>query len=95
MKRRGATVVRVEDASTLIIRPYMAVRLAGVEAPLRGSPEAEMARRKLEELTLNKKIEFEVQEWDRLGCGIAMVWLDGSSLNEAMRTYIEGLGKKN
>lgn len=95
LRRRRATVVRVEDASTLIIRPYMAVRLAGVEAPSRGSPMAEMARRRLEELSLNKKIEFEVLEWDRLGGGVAMVWLEGLSLNEIMRAYIEGLSQKN
>jgi endonuclease YncB( thermonuclease family) len=95
LKRRRATVVGVEDASTLIIRPHMAVRLAGVETPPRGSSEAEMARRRLEELSLNRKIEFEVLEWDRLGCGISMVWLEGLSLNEIMRTYIEVLAQKN
>ncbi len=95
MRRRRATVVRVEDASTLIIRPYMAVRLAGVEAPPRGSPEAEMARRRLEELSLNRMIEFETVEWDRLGSSIAVVWLEGLNLNEEMRTYLGRLAQKN
>jgi len=40
---------------------------------------SEMARRRLEGLSLIKKIELEVLEWDWLGCGIAMVWLRGQA----------------
>jgi endonuclease YncB( thermonuclease family) len=47
MSPRRATVVKVDDPVTFIIRPTMAVRLAGVNPPERGTREAEEARRKL------------------------------------------------
>lgn len=93
MSTRRATVVRVDDAVTFIIRPDMAVKLAGVEPPKRGTPEAEEARKKLEQLVLQRKVEFETLEWDRMGRSIAIVRLDSLNINEEMKSYVQGLLK--
>ena len=86
---RRATVIRVDDAATFIIRPNMAVRLAGVEPPEKGTPEAERSREKLESLVLRKKVEFESLEWDRLGRSIALVKVDGVDVNKTMVEYLK------
>ena len=89
MGTRRATVIRVDDAATFIIRPNMAVRLAGVEPPENGTPEAERSREKLESLILKKKVEFESLEWDRLGRSIALVKVDGIDVNKTMVEYLK------
>lgn len=91
MGTRRATVVRVNDAATFIIRPNMEVKLADVEPPPRGTPEAERAKEKLERLVLRKKVEFETLEWDRLGRSIAIVKVDGVNVNETMMEYLKTL----
>ncbi len=91
MSPRRATVVKVDDPVTFIIRPTMAVRLAGVTPPERGTREAEEARRKLEELVMGKKVEFETLKWDRLGRSVARVVVDGLDVNEEMKAFIGGL----
>jgi len=91
MGTRRATVIRVDDATTFIIRPNMAVKLAGVEPPGSGTPEADRAREKLESLVLRKKVEFESIEWDRLGRSIALVRVDGVDVNKTMVEYLKTL----
>jgi len=91
MATRRATVTKVMDAVTFIIRPNMAVKLSGLQAPEGGTPEAERAKEKLESLILRKKVEFETLEWDRLGRSIAMVKVDGIDVNNEMADYIETL----
>ena len=93
MDTRRATVIRVEDAATFIIRPNMVVKLADVKPPLGGTLEAEKAKAKLEGLVLRRKVEFETLEWDRLGRSIAIVKVDGTDVNEEMKTYIKSLGQ--
>ena len=88
---RRATVVRVNDAVTFVIRPNMAVKLAGVEPPARGTPEAERARERLESLVKGRKVEFETLEWDRLGRSIAQVTVDGVDVNKAMVEFLGSL----
>jgi endonuclease YncB( thermonuclease family) len=88
---RRATVIRVNDAATFIIRPNMAVRLAGIEPPANGTPDAEKAREKLESLVLRKKVEFESLEWDRFGRSIALVKVDDINVNKEMDEYIKTL----
>lgn len=88
---RRATVIRVDDAVTFVIRPNMAVKLAGIEPPERGTPEAAKAREKLESLVKGKKVEFETLNWDRLGRSIAQVTVDGTDVNEAMAEYLKTL----
>jgi len=91
MSTRRATVVRIYDSVTLIIRPEMAVKLAGVEPPKRGTSEEDRAKGKLESLVLEKKVEFETLEWDRMGRSIAIVKVDGVNVNDEMKRFIETL----
>lgn len=91
MSTRRATVVRVYDSVTLIIRPEMAVKLAGVEPPKRGTAEEDKARSKFESLVLGKKVEFETLEWDRMGRSIAVVRVEGVNVNDEMRKFIASL----
>ena len=86
---RRATVTRVDDGTTFIIRPNMVVKLEGVEAPPRGTPEAERAKEHLEELVLGKKVEFDIREWDRLGRSTAAVQVDGVDVNAEMKRFLE------
>lgn len=88
---RRATVVRVDDAATFIIRPNMAVKLAGIRPPPMGTEESRQAKAELESLLLRKKVEFETQEWDRLGRSIAFVRVDGLDVNKAMDEFLESL----
>jgi len=91
LSTRRATVIRVDDGGTFIIRPNMAVKLAGVEPPASGTPEAEGAKEKLEGLILRKKVEFESLEWDRFGRSIALVKVDGIDVNKEMAEYLKTL----
>jgi endonuclease YncB( thermonuclease family) len=86
---RRATVTRVYDGATFIIRPNMVVKLDGVELPPMGTPEAERAKERLEELILGKKVEFDTREWDRLGRSTAAVQVDGVDVNEEMKRFLE------
>ena len=88
---RRATVTRVDDGATFIIRPNMVVKLDGVEAPPRGTPEAERAKERLEALVLGKKVEFEIREWDRLGRSSATVQVDGLDVNTEMKTFLDSV----
>jgi len=88
---RRATVVRVDDAATFVIRPNMAVKLAGIEPPARRTPEADRARERLESLVKGRKVEFETLEWDRFGRSIALVTVDGVDVNEAMVEFLGSL----
>ena len=88
---RRATVVRVDDAATFVIRPNMAVKLAGIKPPARGTPEAKMAKERLENLVKGRKVEFETLEWDRLGRSIAHVRVEGMDVNEVMAEFLGSL----
>ncbi len=88
---RRATVIRVDDGGTLVIRPNMAVKLAGLTPPARGTLEAAAVKEKLESLVLSKKIDFETVTWDRLGRSLANVWVDGVDVNGAMAEFLESL----
>jgi endonuclease YncB( thermonuclease family) len=88
---RRATVIRVDDGGTMVIRPNMAVKLAGLTPPARGTPGAVAAKEKLESLVLNKKIDFETETWDRLGRSLARIWVDGVDVNGAMAEFLESL----
>jgi len=78
---RRATVTRVDDGASFIIRPNMVVKLDGVEA--------ERAKERLEQLILGKKVEFDTREWDRLGRSTALVQIDGVDVNEEMKRFLE------
>ncbi len=88
---RRARVIRVDDATTFIIRPNMVVKLAGISPPEKGTPNAVKAKEKLEALVLGKKVEFDTLEWDRLGRSIAIVKVNGVDVNEAMGELLKTL----
>lgn len=88
MGTRRATVIRVDDAATLVIRPNMVVKLAGVEPPARGTPEAAKAKEMLESLVHGKRIEFEALEWDRFGRSVASVMVDDTDVNKVMADFL-------
>jgi endonuclease YncB( thermonuclease family) len=88
---RRATVIKVDDGGTLVIRPNMAVKLSGITPPKRGTPAAAAAKERLESLVLRKKIEFETETWDRLGRSLAKVWVDGVDVNGAIAEFLESL----
>jgi len=83
--------VKVDDATTFIIRPNMAVKLASIQAPPMETEESRRAKAELERLLLRKKVEFETREWDRLGRSIAFVRIDGVDVNKAMEEFLENL----
>lgn len=89
MGTRRATVIRVDDAATFVIRPNMAVKLAVIEPPPRGTPEAAKAKERLESLVLGKRIEFETLEWDRLGRSIASVTVGDTDINKVMKEFLK------
>lgn len=82
--------MRVNNAVTFVIRPNMAVKLHGVNAPTPGTPKAASAKEYLESLILKKKVEFETLEWDRLGRSIATVKAGDVDVNESMKKFLEG-----
>ncbi len=88
---RRATVVKVDDAATFVIRPNMAVKLAGIQAPPMGTEKSRRAMAELERLLLGKKVEFETREWDRLGRSIAFVRIDGVDVNKVLEEFLENL----
>jgi endonuclease YncB( thermonuclease family) len=90
MVARKATVIRVNNAVTFVIRPNMAVKLHGVKAPTPGTPEDTRAKEHLESLILKKKVEFETLEWDRLGRSIATVKAGDIDVNESMKKFLDG-----
>ena len=90
---RRATVIRVDDAATFIIRPNMVVKLRGVDPPTRGTPEDQAGRERLAELVMGKKVEFDTLEWDRLGRSVALATVEGLDLNEEMKGFVSSLKK--
>ena len=83
--------MKVDDAATFIIRPNMAVKLAGIQAPPIGTEESHRAKAELERILLRKKVEFETREWDRLGRSIAHVKINGVDVNKVMAEFLESL----
>ena len=83
--------MKVDDAATFIIRPNMAVKLAGIQAPAAGTEESRRAKAELERLLLGKKVEFETRDWDRLGRSIAHVKINGVDVNKAIAEFLAGL----
>jgi len=64
--RKSAYVSRVIDGDTFEISSDR-VKLAEVNAPELGTPAGEKAKKKLEELILNKYVDYEVVARDEYG----------------------------
>jgi endonuclease YncB( thermonuclease family) len=77
-------VVGVIDGDTLDVRlasGVLRVRLHGIDAPERGQPWGDAARRALSSLAFGRDVELEPIEQDRYDRQVARVWLDGRELN--------------
>lgn len=67
------------------------MRLEGVDAPEYNSEDGRKAKRKLEELILNRNIEYEEQARDVYGRLVIQVWVDGKNVNDEMNRFLENL----
>lgn len=77
-------VVGVIDGDTLDVRlasGMLRVRLHAIDAPERGQPGGDAARRALASLAHGREVALEPIEQDRYDRQVARVWLDGSDLN--------------
>lgn len=77
-------VVGVIDGDTLDVRlasGVLRVRLHAIDAPERGQPWGDAARRALSSLAFGREIELEPVEQDRYDRQVARVRLDGRDLN--------------
>jgi endonuclease YncB( thermonuclease family) len=81
-----ATVIRVRDGDSLLVRTGgrdMEVRLADVDAPERGQPHADLARKTLIDLLQRRDVTVEVLDTDRYRRKVARVHRlpDGLDIN--------------
>ncbi|GEM_PF-2379354 len=85
-----ATVVRVVDGDTLIVRlangKEERVRLLGVDTPEKTQPMGQLAKKFTEDMVLGRRVvlEFEKNKRGRYGRLLAYVWIDGVLLNEEL-----------
>ena len=86
--RSTAYVTEVIDGDTFRVESGTVMRLEGVDAPEINSEGGQKTKRKLEELILNKIIEYEEQARDDYGRLIVQVWVDGINVNEEMEDFI-------
>ncbi len=88
--RKTTYVTEVVDGDTFKTR-FETMRLEGIDAPEINSEGGQKAKRKLEELILNKTIEYEEQARDDYGRLIVQVWVDGKNVNDEMDDFIDRL----
>jgi len=87
MAKRKETVVRVIDGDTFLTATRKnAIRLAGVDAPERGSRGSVQATNKLKKLIQGKEVSVHTLVRDAFGRSIAKVKVGNKSVNEAMKT---------
>ena len=89
--RSTAYVTEVIDGDTFKVESGTVMRLEGVDAPEINSEGGQKAKRKLEELILNKIIGYEEQARDDYGRLIVQVWVDGINVNDEMDDFIDRL----
>ena len=81
-------VTRVIDGDTFETNSGSpAVRLAGVDTPESGKPGFLSAKHALKALVLNKWVDISLQAYDVYGRRIAIVWVNGTNVNEQMKRY--------
>ncbi|MEW6562600.1 MAG: thermonuclease family protein [Pseudomonadota bacterium] len=79
-----AEVVAVLDGDTVIVRRDnhpVRIRLADIDAPEKIQPYGDASRRSLEALVLHKRIECETRAVDRYRRTVALLRLEGKSVN--------------
>lgn len=81
-----AVVLRVIDGDTIVLKDGRKLRLIGIDAPEKGRPYFEEAKKKLKELLEGKEVTLEkdVSEKDRYGRLLRYLWLGSTLVNLEM-----------
>jgi micrococcal nuclease len=86
MARRKETVIRVIDGDTFLTASRRrSIRLAGVDAPERGTRQGARAAQELRKMIQGRKVEVNAKARDTYGRAVAEVRLGSKSVNKAMR----------
>ena len=81
-------VTSVIDGDSFKTRSSLpAVRLEGVDTPEQGEPGYQEAKAALKRLILDRFVDIETKAIDAYRRRVAQVWVDGRSVNEAMKRY--------
>jgi micrococcal nuclease len=83
----SADVVRVIDGDTLEVRRQgriLRVRLYGIDAPEWQQEFSHQAKKFLRQRVKGQRVELQPKDWDKYGRLVAMVYVDGSLLNEEL-----------
>jgi len=78
------TVTNVFDGDTFYLENNQKVRLLNCNAPEEGLCGAEDAKRRLEELILNKKVKVDWMTTDQFGRGVGLVYQGNKCINKTM-----------
>jgi len=90
-KEKGLKVIEVTDGDTFIIEGGVRVRLADVNVPEEEFCLGQEAKKRLEELVLNKRVQLPFTRPDKFGRLIALVYQGDVWVNQVM--LAEGLGR--
>lgn len=84
---QGTVIVGVTDGDTVratIEGQEVKIRLYGIDAPESGQAFGKASHQALKQITTGRKISIKVLDRDRYGRLVALVFADGSNVNEAM-----------
>ncbi|MBU1088491.1 thermonuclease family protein [Patescibacteria group bacterium] len=81
---QGELVTEVVDGDTFFIENRQPIRLYGLDAPELGFCYSQEAKKKLEELILNKKVILAEPRTDHTGRILPLVYIDGILVNEIL-----------
>lgn len=83
----SAKVVGVTDGDTIkavVNGTQIKIRLYGIDAPEKAQPYGQVSANALKQLTTGHNITVQAIDQDRYGRSVALVFADGSNVNEAM-----------
>lgn len=84
---QGTVIVGVTDGDTVRVTiegQEVKIRLYGIDAPESGQAFGKASHQTLKQITTGRKISIKVLDRDRYGRLVALVFADGSNVNEAM-----------
>jgi len=88
---KTGVVDTVIDGDTFTLESGETIRLANVDAPEKGTPNAAKAREELNRLIGGKPITYDIKARDVYGRLVAEVWVDGSNINDEIVRFVSGL----
>ncbi|MBW2492972.1 MAG: thermonuclease family protein [Deltaproteobacteria bacterium] len=80
-------VVGVSDGDTITVLHEgkgEKIRLYGIDAPEKGQAFSKKAKQFTSSMVYGKTVKVETKDTDQYGCTVAIVYVDGQSLNEAL-----------